>query len=47
MKSSTEIVDEERRMTRTTAIGLGAWLALTLAAVALLSFGDGSSSPVV
>ncbi|MDF9744190.1 hypothetical protein [Natrinema salsiterrestre] len=44
-KSNSEIVHEERRMARTTAIGLGVWLALTIAAVVLLlAFGDAISS---
>jgi hypothetical protein len=43
--TGSDVVDEERRMARTTAIGLGVWLILTLVAVALLLlFGDGISS---
>lgn len=37
----TSVIEEERRMARTTAISLGMWLALTIAAVILLLvFGD-------
>ncbi|WP_226480043.1 hypothetical protein [Natrinema amylolyticum] len=45
VESNSDVIDEERRMARTTAIGLGVWLALTLAAVILLlAFGDALSS---
>lgn len=44
-KSNADIVDEDRQMAKTTAIGLGMWLALTMAAVVLLLlFGDAISS---
>ncbi|MBZ6494136.1 hypothetical protein [Natrinema longum] len=44
-ETSSGIGDEERQMARTTAIGLGIWLALTIAAVvSLLLFGDAISS---
>ncbi|WP_226007688.1 hypothetical protein [Natrinema salinisoli] len=44
-KANSDIVNEERQMARTTAIGLGVWLALTIAAVVLLLvFGDAISS---
>lgn len=44
-QSGSDVLDEERQMARTTAIGLGVWLTLTLTAVVLLLlFGDGISS---
>ncbi|SEP61881.1 hypothetical protein [Natrinema salaciae] len=47
-ESNSEIVDQERRLAKTTAISLGMWLALTMAAVVLLLlFGDAISSLVV
>ena len=37
----SDIIDEEREMARTVAISLGAWLAITVAAVLLLMlFGE-------
>ncbi|ELY75708.1 hypothetical protein [Natrinema pallidum] len=44
-EATSDIVDEERQMGRTTAIGLGIWLALIIAAAILLVvFGDAISS---
>jgi hypothetical protein len=41
---NSDTIDEDRRMARTTAIGLGVWLAVTVAAVILLLvFGDAIS----
>ncbi|WP_254765096.1 hypothetical protein [Natrinema marinum] len=43
--ANSTVIDEEREMARTTAIGLGVWLAVTVAAVVLLLlFGDSISS---
>lgn len=39
-------IDTDRRMARTTAIGLGVWLTLTLTAVALLLLFGGTISSV-
>ncbi|WP_408957345.1 hypothetical protein [Natrinema sp. 74] len=47
-ETSSDVIDEERDMARTTAIGLGVWLAVTMAAVVLLLlFGDVISSLLV
>ncbi|ELY67525.1 hypothetical protein [Natrinema versiforme] len=44
-KANSDALDEERQMAKTTAVGLGVWLALTVAAVVLLLlFGDVISS---
>ncbi|MDS0475842.1 hypothetical protein [Natrinema sp. 1APR25-10V2] len=43
--TNAEVIEKERSMARTTAIGLGVWLAVTVAAVVLLLlFGDVISS---
>jgi len=45
---NSEFMDEERQMARTVAISLGAWLALTAVAVALLLlFGEPLSSLIL
>ncbi len=44
-EAGSNITDNDRRMARKTAIGLGVWLAITLAAVLLLLLlGDGIAS---